>query len=133
MSWTISGGCACGRVRYESEGTIEFSFHCHCRKCQRATGAGHASAFALSTTEVTLTGELKYFEQLADSGSATYAGFCPNCGSPILSRTERFPERLYFHAATLDSPADFDPTFIVCADSAQPWDPIDTRLSEPKP
>ncbi|MEL6965362.1 MAG: GFA family protein [Pseudomonadota bacterium] len=124
----IVGGCACGAVRYESEAAIEFSFHCYCRKCQRATGGGHSSAFALPLDKVKLTGELNYYEQEADTGSTTYAGFCPSCGSPILSKTARFPNRLYFHAATLDDPSSFKPDVAVFEEAAQPWDHVDQGL-----
>jgi hypothetical protein len=128
MSNRITGGCACGAVRYESNGAAEYSFHCHCRRCQRATGGGHASAFALPHDKVELTGEIKYFEQKADSGYATLSGFCPSCGSPISSETARAPERLYLHAATLDDPSIFQPTFVVFEEAAQPWDHIDPKL-----
>ena len=129
---TIAGGCACGGVRYQSDVEIEFAFHCHCRRCQRATGGGHSSAFALARDRIELTGELSEFEQQADSGYTTFSGFYPTCGSPVTSRTTRFPDRLYFLAATLDDPTAFTPTFVVFQDAAHPWDHIDPRLWDPK-
>jgi len=128
MGTSITGGCACKAVRYASDGAVEFAFHCHCRKCQRATGGGHASAFALDDGTVEFTGSIKYFEQTADTGHKTYAGFCPTCGSPVLSKTARFPDRVYIHAATLDDPATFKPKFVVFKESAQPWDPAAAGL-----
>ncbi|MEM7465228.1 MAG: GFA family protein, partial [Pseudomonadota bacterium] len=116
-------GCACGAIRYESHAEIEFSFNCHCRKCQRATGTGHSSAFAVPVAETTITGTIKEYEAGSDNGAKTYAGFCEKCGSPVSSRTARFPERLYLHAATLDDPTIFHPKFIVYDEVAQPWDP----------
>ncbi len=124
-----TGGCACGAVRYRTRGPIEFAFHCHCRKCQRATGGGHASAFAVNCEDIDLAGEVRLYEQLSDSGAATFSGFCPNCGSPILSRTARFPDRLYIHVATLDDPADFAPQFVIFEEAAQPWDQIAPELT----
>lgn len=124
MTLPLTGGCACGAVRYEARGPVEFAFHCYCRKCQRATGGGHASAFAVQRADVTLTGEVREHGQPSDSGARTHAGFCPVCGSPILSRTERFPDRLYLHAATLDDPSGFKPQFAVHEEAAQPWDVV---------
>ena len=132
MANAITGGCACGSVRYRSEGEIEFAFHCHCRKCQRATGGGHSSAFALGADTVELTGEIRHYEQTADTGSPTRSGFCPTCGSPVLSRTDRFPYRIYFHAATLDDPSQIKPEFVVFAESAPPWDHIDPGRMDQK-
>ncbi|MCG8546009.1 MAG: GFA family protein [Alphaproteobacteria bacterium] len=128
MSETLTGGCACGAVRYRANGAVEFAFHCCCRRCQRATGAGHASAFAMPREDIELSGEIKYFAQKADSGYETLSGFCPACGSPISSETARMPERLYLHAATLDDPSIFKPSFVVFEEAAQPWDVIDPAL-----
>ena len=124
----LSGGCACGAVRYETSREWEFSFQCHCRKCQHATGTGHAPAFAVSAAETTLTGPLKYYSHTADNGARTYTGFCGECGSPIVSGTERFPERVYLLAASLDDPAVFKPQFAVFESEAQPWDPVPAAL-----
>lgn len=119
----VTGGCACGAIRYEIAGEFEFAFNCHCRKCQRATGSGHAPAFGVPTSITDLNGDVSYFAQTSDSGSSTFSGFCGSCGSPVLSKSERFPERLYFYAATLDDPTFFKPQFIVFGEAAQPWDP----------
>ena len=132
MTAQITGGCACGAVRYEAAGDIEFSFNCHCRKCQHSTGTGHSCAFALPVSTVRVHGEIREFEAGSDAGAATFSGFCPICGSPMTSRTERFPERIYFHAATLDDPALFSPMFSVFEECAQPWDPPRKDL-EPAP
>ena len=124
----VQGGCACGAVRYETSGTFAFSFQCHCRKCQQATGTGHAPAFAVEMAETQLTGAVKYYGHMSDSGCATKTGFCPECGSPILSQTERFPDRFYFLAATLDDPSIFEPEFAVFADQSTNWDPVPEKL-----
>ncbi|WP_371933276.1 GFA family protein [Ruegeria discodermiae] len=129
MTDIINGGCACGAVRYECRAKIEFSFNCHCRKCQRATGGGHSSAFAIPKVEFKVSGIIREFASPSDNGAITYAGFCPECGSPLTSRTERFPERIYVHAATLDDPSKFCPAFVVYGEMAQPWDAPHEHLS----
>jgi hypothetical protein len=40
---SIGGGCLCGDVAYEIEGTIDVVRHCHCSRCRRARSAAHAS------------------------------------------------------------------------------------------
>ncbi len=85
---------------------------------------------ALNVADVELAGEIKYYEQTSDAGFKTYSGFCPTCGSPVLSKTERFQDRLYLHAATLDDPSVFDPSFTVFEKSAQPWDHADLKLRD---
>ena len=40
MNNPYTGGCACGAIRYECNAEPMFSWICHCRECQRATGGG---------------------------------------------------------------------------------------------
>lgn len=35
---TITGGCACGAIRYEVTAEPIVTFNCHCRDCQKTTG-----------------------------------------------------------------------------------------------
>ena len=130
MTHILTGGCACGAVRYEAKNEIQFSFQCHCRKCQRATGGGHASAYAVAVADVDFTGLITEYAQGSDVGATTYAGFCGTCGSPISSRTERFADRVYIHAATLDVPSAFKPAVSVFSSAAQPWDIVTPGLQK---
>src|ERR1700730_2007201 len=35
----LRGSCLCGEVRFEIDGPLMRSSHCHCRQCQKAHGA----------------------------------------------------------------------------------------------
>jgi len=133
VSSLIEGRCACGAINYQIDAKIEFAFKCHCRKCQRATGGGHSSAFAVPVNKFKSIGRIKEFRLSSDNGAATYSGFCSECGSPMTSRTERFPERIYIHAATLNDPSVFHPEFVVFSEMAQPWDtPCEQLVKAPR-
>ena len=124
----LKGGCACGLVAYIVKGDSQFSFHCKCRQCQKITGAGHASQFMINLDAVTISGELKYYDQPVDDHNTKSSGFCLNCGSPILTKVSGSPELLFFHAATLDDPSQFQPKSIAYSSSGQPWDYTDPDL-----
>ena len=38
MPEPMTGGCACGRIRYSVAIADDKAYLCHCRMCQRATG-----------------------------------------------------------------------------------------------
>jgi len=124
----IEGGCACGAVRYRSNSAPVFSLHCHCRQCQRISGTGHASLFGLPAASVVMTGDLKLHQLIADSGNRVSAGFCPQCGNPVMKRSSGQPDLLFLHAATLDDPAQFKADRVVWSASRPPWDHIDPDL-----
>lgn len=127
---TFKGGCHCGAVRYEAQGEPQISIHCYCRQCQHLTGAGHASSFALSPAAVTLSGKLSYYTLTADGSNLVDSGFCTTCGSPILKKSSGYPDMVFFHAASLDDPAQFKPQKVVYTATAQPWDLIDPALEQ---
>jgi hypothetical protein len=125
MSESISGGCACGAVRYTADAPM-LMMNCHCRDCQRATGAGYAP-FAISTrASVTITGGLHYRDTSGGSGKGVRRGFCPACGSPVMIEVGVALNVVGFYAASLDHPSGFAPTMDIFTDSAQPW----VRLSD---
>ena len=123
-----AGGCACGAIRYEASAASRFQVQCHCRKCQRCTGTGHAAKLGFSGDSVALQGELTFHTQLADSGSQVSRGFCPTCGSPVMAKNSGVPDLRFIHAASLDDPALFKPESAVWTSAAQPWDEIDPDL-----
>ena len=124
----LTGGCACGAVRYTITEEPYFSFHCQCRQCQRSTGTGHASQFSVPANAVNFTGEIKFYTQQADDASSVSRGFCPQCGSPIMGKTTGYKDILFIHAASLDDPALFKPQKVVWSEFGQPWDYVDPDL-----
>jgi hypothetical protein len=121
MDEGISGGCACGAVRYEA-GNPTFMMNCHCRDCQRATGSGFAPTVVVTRASVRIQGELRYYERAGDRGKTVRRGFCPSCGSPVAGELAAVPEVIFFYAASLDDPSRHQPTMDIFTASAQPWD-----------
>jgi hypothetical protein len=128
MTTTYRGGCACGAIRYEIAAEPLFGGQCQCRDCQHETGSGHASFLAFPADAVKLTGEPRYYESTADSGSLVGRGFCAACGSSVLARTSGMPEMRTIPAGSLDDPSVFKPGFVVYTSRGHAWDRIDPAL-----
>jgi hypothetical protein len=127
MAIKFTGGCLCGAVRYECSAAPIAMGNCHCRDCQRATGTAYASGLLVPQSAVTITGEVKYYEVIGDSGNIVGRGFCPNCGSRLFSKPP-IPEFMGIMAGSLDDPSWFRPTMDIYTASAQPWDYMNPDL-----
>ncbi|NNL64322.1 MAG: GFA family protein [Woeseiaceae bacterium] len=81
----LSGSCLCGSVQYEIAGQDTRFYHCHCERCRKASGAGHASNIILmQAASVTwIAGEdlLRRYKVPEARRFATV--FCRECGSPM--------------------------------------------------
>ena len=115
------GGCLCGAVRYSVAAEPVVQAVCHCRNCQRQAGSGWSMIIGVPAAAVSISGELKTYEDRGDSGGAVQRQFCPTCGSPILSRVASSPDLVFIKAGTLDDTSGFAPQVQVWTDSKQPW------------
>ncbi len=98
----LEGGCHCGAVRYEVEGEPEHVALCHCRDCQRASGAPAVAwgAFPKSAFRV-LCGEAR----TRNSSGQSMRSFCSECGSSLWFVNEEYlPGIVDIQVATLDEP-----------------------------
>jgi hypothetical protein len=129
MKVPFTGGCMCGAIRYECAAAPIVMVNCHCRDCQRATGAAFAAGMLVPRDAVTIVGDVKYYDVIGDSGGLVGRGFCPNCGAWVLSKPP-MPEFLGITAGSLDDPSEFQPTMDLYTDSAQPWDYLNPALSK---
>ncbi len=76
----VSGGCLCGKVRFEVDEFSSGIFKCHCSKCRKAFGgASSAAALAPSAAFTWRAGEAGVREYRAASGFLRR--FCPDCGA----------------------------------------------------
>ena len=118
----LEGGCFCGAVRYEIDGSLGRASACHCSRCRKAF-SGASSAYA----EIPVGSKLSWAigeDQLIQytSGKGWGLAFCRICGSTLCGIFEG-----KVHGVTLGT-VDGDPgvriemhTFV---GSKAPWDQI---------
>jgi hypothetical protein len=128
MNLPITGGCLCGKVRYEIAGQAIDSINCHCRTCQKAVGAAYLAFMLVPSSALTITGDYKEFPTLAASGHTVYRGFCAECGTSLFGRNSYFTHVRPVAAATLDEPSIFKPQKNIWVADAQSWDIMNPDL-----
>ena len=80
----ISGGCLCGQVRYVLKAPPTEGCFCHCRMCQRASGAFAVAWASVAAADFCLRrGKLRY----VNSSSTRGAVFAPIAAVPLLLMT----------------------------------------------
>lgn len=126
----FTGGCACGAVRYECAAQPVFSWNCHCRDCQHASGSAFCPVLYVPKSALTIIGTSTYFSVKAESGNLVSRGFCSQCGSPVFILAELVPDLQGIWAASLDDPSQFQPQVHVWTDSSQPWDCMTPHLQK---
>jgi len=130
MTVPFSGGCACGAIRYKCSAEPAFSWNCHCRDCQRASGSAFCPVLYVPRTALTVTGRSTYYDVKAESGNNVSRGFCSQCGSPVFILAELVPDLQGLWAGSLDNPNLFQPQVHVWTDRAQPWDYMTPTLAK---
>ena len=125
----ITGGCACGAIRYEYAGEPAAQINCHCRDCQRASGAGFAACMLVWEESFRyLSGKPKYHTVTSERGETMHRGFCGDCGSPMGILEPHRPKIVFLSAASLDDPGKYKPSMNIYTDSAHAWDILDPEL-----
>jgi hypothetical protein len=107
----ISGGCLCGKVRFEATGQPYRVGVCHCMDCRKIHGSlFHASAI-FPAESVVIQGETR-----------SYAGrhFCPVCGSTVFGRSD---DEIELNLGSMDSPSQFSPTYELWTVRRESWLP----------
>jgi hypothetical protein len=76
----LTGGCQCGAVRFALSAPPTRVSICHCRMCQKASGAPFASYAEIEKPDFAWTrGQPATFR----SSSIAERGFCRDCGTPL--------------------------------------------------
>ena len=113
----LSGQCLCGDVNYSAEGEIMFQANCHCTDCRQSSGSAFATLVFMKEDEIKVTGNLKTFNHIVDSGNMLTKHFCPKCGSQMFTGNEARENVLGIRAGTLDDHSEVKPQFNVYAGS----------------
>ncbi len=116
----VSGGCLCGRIRYEAEVFLKNGYICHCTICQKSTGQ------PAEITVLIKAGTLKYLNEEPKyyvSSPSGKRGFCSECGSRLVWQALHAEDdwQTNLTVGCLDNPADARATCHIYADSQLPW------------
>lgn len=122
---TFTGGCACGRVRYEVDGQLRSVANCHCEPCRRITG--HFMAATATTTDALTLDQQTSLRWYARTPAIEY-GFCTHCGSTLFWRASDKADHVSITAGTLDQPTGLTTTLALFGDSAADYHNLDTSI-----
>jgi len=118
----VTGGCACGEIRFGYYEPTRYHVACHCRSCQYAAGGGPAYMIGVARSEFRITrGHPAEFASLSESGNLVSRVFCSHCGTHLYSVSEGSPETYSVKVGALDEPAGFKPRSLLWTGEAQPW------------
>ncbi|QJR11358.1 hypothetical protein DSM104443_02433 [Usitatibacter rugosus] len=123
MSETFEGGCTCRAVRYRMESRPMFVHCCHCRWCQRESGAAFALNALIETDRVTLlAGKPETVDTPSNSGKGQKIVRCPACRVAVWSHYGGGGLKAAFvKVGTLDEPDRLPPDIHIFTASKQPW------------
>ena len=123
----VTGGCLCGAVRYEAKANLEEAYYCHCRTCQKSSGAPAEIAVFVEPGSLRFTKDAPTFFQSSPFGER---GFCAKCGSRLVWKHvgSKRPEWTNLSIGCLDHPEKARPVVHQCVESQLPWYQFDDGL-----
>jgi hypothetical protein len=122
MSDDLSGGCACGAVRYRLASAPMFVHCCHCRDCQNQTGSAFAVNAIIETDRVELrSGAPEPVAMPTDSGRPHRIFRCPSCRTAVWSEYGGVAQLRFVRVGTLDDPTALTPDVHIYTRSKLPW------------
>jgi len=102
---SMTGGCACGRVRYVAVIRDDEAFLCHCRMCQRATGSLSIAFKSVKRADLRWDREPEWY----DSSPIAERAYCSECGTSLGFRFKEGSSTMDLTVASFDDPSGFVP------------------------
>ena len=120
---TFAGGCDCRFVRYRMRSPPLFVHCCHCRWCQRESGAAFTLNAMIESDRVELlAGDVDLVDTPSESGDGQKFARCPRCRIALWSHYAGAGPLLNFiRVGTLDAPDRLPPDIHISTVSKQPW------------
>ena len=119
----LEGGCDCRHVRYRMETRPLFVHCCHCRWCQRESGASFALNAMIEADRITSLGaEPERVLTPSESGAGQTFARCGKCRIALWSNyAGAGPLIRFVRVGTLDAPDHLPPDIHIFTASKQPW------------
>jgi hypothetical protein len=105
MPEQMSGGCACGRIRYTASCEPDEAYLCHCRMCQRATGSVSIAFVTFPLDGLRWENEPDWY----DSSPIARRPYCRECGTSLGFMFKKDADKMDLTVASFDDPGRFTP------------------------
>jgi hypothetical protein len=113
--------CSCGQLQLSVEGEPSRIWICHCRECQRRTGAVFGNLARFRREQITFNGTATAWKRTGESGNALTCHFCPTCGSTVYFENEAFAGIVAVAIGNFADPNFPAPTNSVWEETRHPW------------
>jgi hypothetical protein len=117
----MTGGCACGLVRFEADALLWASY-CHCRRCQQRTGAPASVQARCEPGSVRVVAGEDQLRAWAPQGGLEKV-FCGACGGALFAR-DRQGAIVRVRLGAFDDDPGVHPSVHQFVAYAAPWAPI---------
>jgi len=97
----LTGGCFCGAIRYEAEGTPFHETNCHCSTCRRTTGAPFIAWFSVHPSEFRIVKGKPMRFNTTEQGVRS---FCSRCGTQLTFQRAELSDEIDVTTCSLDNP-----------------------------
>lgn len=105
MAETMTGGCACGRVRFTAKIASNAAYLCHCRMCQRATGSVSIAFVNVKQADVDWESDPDWYA----SSPIAKRPFCSGCGTSLGFQFHEGSDTMDLTVASFDEAGHFKP------------------------
>lgn len=117
----LKGSCLCGALHFTVTGVPARFLHCHCSRCRKSSGTGHASNLFVSDGSLDWTGDTALIKSFRLPDAERFSRtFCTQCGGP-LPREVAAMNMVFVPAGTLDDEPDIKPQARIFQDSKTSW------------
>ncbi len=124
----LNGSCLCSAVSYAIEGDAVAFNHCHCGRCRKATGTGHASNILMRPSSVQWTTGKDLLTRYKVPDADRFATvFCSRCGS-LMPRIAPDGSLAVIATGTLDHEPEVFPERRIFRGSRAEWSCTDAEL-----
>jgi hypothetical protein len=77
-----------------------------------------------------VTGTIRDYRSISDSGNVMHRRFCPECGVHLFSEAEARPHLVFVRTGTLDDPNLAEPAMTIWTSAAPQWACFDPALPQ---
>jgi hypothetical protein len=120
----LTGGCNCGAVRYEVTEPLVRASYCHCKRCQRRSGAAASAQAHPAPGSFRITSGTERLRAWKPPDSGGEKWFCSECGSAMFGLNPNHPESIGIRMGTFDDDPGIRPSVRQFVTFAAPWELI---------